>query len=41
MEEAIARVKAFILRHGNLDADELEKCLYVYCGSEPCATSSG
>jgi len=34
MEEAIARVKAFILRHGNLDASELEKCLYVYCGSE-------
>ena len=34
MEEAIARVKAFILRHGNLDAAELEKCLYVYCGSD-------
>ena len=34
MEEAIARVKAFILRHGNLGAAELEKCLYVYCGSD-------
>jgi len=34
MEEAIARVKSFILRHGNLDAAELEKCLYVYCGSD-------
>lgn len=34
MEEAIARVKSFILRHGNLGAAELEKCLYVYCGSD-------
>jgi glutamyl-tRNA reductase len=34
MEEAIARVKAFILRHGNLDAAELGRCLYVYCGSD-------
>jgi glutamyl-tRNA reductase len=34
MEEAIARVKSFILQHGNLDAAELEKCLYVYCGSD-------
>ena len=34
MEEAIARVKSFILRHGNLDAAELEKCLYVHCGSD-------
>ena len=34
MEEAIARVKSFIFRHGNLDAAELEKCLYIYCGSD-------
>jgi glutamyl-tRNA reductase len=34
MEEAIARVKDFILRHGNLDTAELERCLYVYCGSD-------
>jgi glutamyl-tRNA reductase len=34
MEEAIARVKDFILRHGNLDTVELERCLYVYCGSD-------
>ena len=34
VEEAVARVKAFILRHGNLDAAELEKCLYVHCGSD-------
>ena len=34
MEEAIARVKSFILRHGNLDTAELERCLYVYCGRD-------
>ena len=34
MDEAIARVKDFILLHGNLGPAELEKCLYVYCGSD-------
>ena len=34
MEEAVERVKSFILRHGNLGAEELEKCLYVHCGSD-------
>jgi len=34
MDGAIARVKDFILLHGNLGPAELEKCLYVYCGSD-------
>ena len=31
---AVAGMKAFILSHGNLAPAELEKCLYVYCGSD-------
>jgi glutamyl-tRNA reductase len=34
MNEAVESVKGFILSHGNLAPGEMERCLYVHCGSD-------